>query len=219
VRRYWPDSLLGWTRLLHGQVLDARVGRDVLVGLAGGAVILVLLGTRWALHDALGHTGPTVEVANLRVFEGPTYVLGLFSSVIAFQAVFNAMWCVFAIVGLQRLLKRMWLVAITASLFFTFVAASGLYTDQPGFFWLHFATAVVVVGVIIVMAIRFGLLATVMAFLVTHWTSHIPWTTNFGRWDFPLTALAFGLLLLVVVFGAWAARTPVSVSRRGAEGS
>lgn len=50
------------------------------------------------------------------------------------------MWCVFAIVGLKRLLKRMRLVAITASVFFTIVAASGLYTDQPGFLWLHVAT-------------------------------------------------------------------------------
>ncbi len=58
VRRYWPDSLLGWTRLVQGQVLDARVGRDVLVGLAGGALIVVLFGIRWPLHAALGHDGP-----------------------------------------------------------------------------------------------------------------------------------------------------------------
>ena len=124
---------------MHGQVVDARVGRDVLAGLAGGALILVLFGIRWPLQAAFGHDGPAAEVGNLRVFEGPGYVLGIFSSLLAFQATFNAMWCVFAIVGLKRLLKRMWLVAVTASLFFTLVAASGIYTDQPGFFWLHFA--------------------------------------------------------------------------------
>ncbi len=217
VRRYWPDSLLGWTRLVHGQVVDARVGRDVLVGLAGGAVIVVLFGIRWPLQAALGHDGPAVEMGNPRVFEGPGYLLGLFSSLFAFQATFNAMWCVFAIVGLKRLLKRMWLVAITASLFFTLVAASGIYTDQPGFFWLHFATAITVVSVIIVVAIRFGLLAAVATFLVTLWTTNIPWTTATDRWDFPLTALAFGLLAAVAVFGAWAARTAVAPSHRGAE--
>jgi serine/threonine-protein kinase len=210
VRRYWPDSLLGWTRLLHGQIVDARVGRDVLAGLAGGAVIVLLIATRWPLQAALGHEGPVMEVANLRAFEGPFYVLGLFSSVVGFQATFNAMWCVFAIVGLKRLLHRMWLVAIVASLFFTLVAASGLYTDQPGFFWLHLATAVTIVSVIVVMAIRFGLLAAIATFLVTYWVSNIPWTINSGRWDFTVSATAFALLALVLAFGAWAARAPAS---------
>jgi serine/threonine-protein kinase len=217
VRRYWPDSLLGWTRLVRGQVLDARVGRDVLVGLAGGALIVVLFGIRWPLQAAIGYDGPTVEMGNPRVFEGAGYVLGFFSSLFAFQATFNAMWCVFAIVGLKRLLKRMWLVAIAASLFFTFVAASGMYTDQPGSFWLNFATAVAVVGVIIVMAIRFGLLAAAATFLVTLWTTNIPWTTATDRWDFPLSALAFGLLAAVALFGAWAARTAVAAGHRDAE--
>ena len=213
VRRHWPDSLLGWTRLLHGEILDARVGRDILVGLAGGATILLLFGLRWPIQTALGHTGPTVEVSNLRVFEGPGYLLGLFSSFVAFQATFNAMWCVFAIVVLKRLLKRMWLVAVVASLFFTLVAASGVYTDQPGFFWLNLTTAIAVVSLIIVLAIRFGLLSTIVTFLVTLWTSSIPWAVNTDRWNFPLTALAFSLLAAVVLFGAWAARS----SHTGAE--
>ena len=208
VRRYWPDSLLGWTRLLHGEVVDARVGRDVLVGLAGGALIVLLFGVRWPLQAALGYTGPIAEAANLRVFEGPGYIVGLYSSTFAFQAMFNAMWCVFAVVGLRRLLKRPWLVAVTATLFLTVVAASGLYADQPGASWLHVAIAVAVVSVIVLMATRFGLLATVLTFLVTLWTSNIPWTTATNRWDFPLSALAFALLAALVAFGVWAARAP-----------
>ena len=63
------------------------------------------------------------------------------------------------------------------------------------------------VGLIILMAIRFGLLATVVAFLVTHWTSAVPWTIATDRWDFPLSVLAFAMLASVAVFGAWAARS------------
>ena len=32
VRKFWPDSLLGWSRLLAGHIRDPRVGRDVLIG-------------------------------------------------------------------------------------------------------------------------------------------------------------------------------------------
>jgi hypothetical protein len=45
VRRFWPDSLLGWSRLLAGHVRDPRVGRDVLTGAVCGVSLgLVALG-------------------------------------------------------------------------------------------------------------------------------------------------------------------------------
>jgi hypothetical protein len=37
-RRFWPDMLLGWSRLLSGRIRDSRVGRDVLLGVAFGVV-------------------------------------------------------------------------------------------------------------------------------------------------------------------------------------
>src|SRR5262249_18132861 len=42
VRRFWPDGILGWTRLLSGYVRDPRVGRDVLVGCVFAAGIALL---------------------------------------------------------------------------------------------------------------------------------------------------------------------------------
>lgn len=34
VRRLWPRILIGWTKLVHGRPGDARVGREILVGMA-----------------------------------------------------------------------------------------------------------------------------------------------------------------------------------------
>src|SRR5205823_13767396 len=42
VRRFWPDGILGWTRLLSGYVRDPRVGRDVLIGCAVGVGLTVV---------------------------------------------------------------------------------------------------------------------------------------------------------------------------------
>ena len=40
-RRFWPDGLLGWTRLLSGHVRDPRIGREILIGCVfGGALML-----------------------------------------------------------------------------------------------------------------------------------------------------------------------------------
>jgi hypothetical protein len=216
VRKYWPGSLLGWSRIVHGHYVDARVGRDLLAGLAGGTLLVLLFGLRWPLQEAFGHPDPVGALANLRVFEGPGYVLGLFSSYFGFQAIFSAMWCVFAIVGFKRLLRNTWLVGLAASLFFTVVAASDLYTDQAGHFWLHVGVAIAAVGVIVVMTMRFGLLATIAAFLVTNWVTNIPWTLDSGRWDFPTVALAYLLIATVAVFAGWAARAPSAPAARTA---
>jgi hypothetical protein len=199
---------------LQGQIVDPRVGRDVLAGFAGGVAIALLFGLRWPLQQILGYTGVPVDIIDSRFFEGPGYAIGLFSSIFAYYSVFNAAWCIFAIVGFKRLLKRMWRVAIFASLFFTLVAASSLHTDQPGVLWMHVALAVTIVAVIILLAIHYGLLATAVAFLVTNWTLSVPWTIASDRWDFPLSALAFGLLASVAAFGAWAARAPQAQTSR-----
>jgi hypothetical protein len=72
MRHYWPDSLLGSTRLLRGRVIDARVGRDVLLGLAAGAVIMLVIWAREPLQFALGARYPIVAAGDTNLLSGPS---------------------------------------------------------------------------------------------------------------------------------------------------
>jgi hypothetical protein len=210
VRRYWPDSLLGWTRLLRGRFIDARVGRDVLVGMAAGAVMQLLISARLSFQALVGSPSLPLSAGNLRFFEGPTYVVGFFTSLLAFQAMFNAMWCIFAIVGLMRLLKRMWLVGIAASLLFAFIAANDIFIGASGATWINFLVALAVVGIIISVAIRVGLLATAAAFLASFVVSATPWTFDPTDWYFPSSALSLLLMCALAVTAGFAARAGAS---------
>jgi hypothetical protein len=50
LRRTWPESLVGWIRLLDGRLRDPRVGRDVMLGLlAGLGTAVVLIAVQWSL--------------------------------------------------------------------------------------------------------------------------------------------------------------------------
>jgi serine/threonine-protein kinase len=207
MRRYWPDSVVGSTRLLQGRVLDPRVGRDVLVGLAAGAGLQLLLSAQGPLQSLAGEAHDVVFSGNLKFFEGPLYVVGFFASLISFAAAFNAMWCVIAIVTLKRLLRRMWLAGVAATILLTLVAAEGIYVDQPGVFGLNVALAVSVVGLLVGVVVRFGLLTTVMTFMAIYALSSTPWSLAVGRWDFPAVALAFLILAATTVLAGWAART------------
>ena len=46
VRRLWPGTLVTWTRVLRGQFLDPRVGRDVLFGVAYGTASFAVVPLR-----------------------------------------------------------------------------------------------------------------------------------------------------------------------------
>ncbi len=43
VRRWWPDAIVGWTRLLSKGLNDPIVGRDILVGLATAGTVYAVL--------------------------------------------------------------------------------------------------------------------------------------------------------------------------------
>src|SRR5262245_61104716 len=42
VRRHWPTVLIGWTRMLSGRLRDRLVARQVLIGIAVGALVPAL---------------------------------------------------------------------------------------------------------------------------------------------------------------------------------
>ncbi len=58
VRRRWPDRLIGWARLLSGNWQDPMVGRDVLIGIAGGLghVVIALLPFVLGIAPIVGST-------------------------------------------------------------------------------------------------------------------------------------------------------------------
>ena len=56
MRRTWPRSLIGWTRLLAGRFRDPMVGREVLFGTIIGIVAYQGYWLSAALGLRLGHT-------------------------------------------------------------------------------------------------------------------------------------------------------------------
>lgn len=207
VRRYWPHGVLGWSRLLQGRFRDARVGRDVLAGLATGAAVHLIISARHHLQWALGDPYPVASFGALRYFEGPRYVIGLLSSIIGFQAIYTAMWCIFTIVGLRRVLRSKWIVAIGAVVVFALLADREVFIDAPGVLWLNIAIALIVAAVIAALAVRMGLLATAACFVASFALGATPWTFDPSAWYFPPAALAFAMLAGLAGFAGYAART------------
>jgi hypothetical protein len=145
-----------------------------------------------------------VSAGDTTLLSGPSRVLASLSLRIGFQSMFAAMWAVLGIVGLKRVLQRMWLVGIVATVALTLLLARGLFVDQPGFEWVNLTSAFLVVGLIVAIAIHAGLLAAAVALCATNVISAVPWTLDSSVWYFPQSALALGALALLAAFGGYA---------------
>lgn len=205
VRRTFPDSLIGWSRVTTGHWRDPRVGRDVLLGVAAGMVMTLAFALHNLLPPLVGQPPPIPIARSLTALNGLRETIGhtLFQMAAALQA---AMIGTAGLVVIRLGLKRVWLTALAALVLFTPVVLAGMF--MPGTPQLDLAAGGFITIVFIGVILRIGLLASATA-LATHFILlGAPLTTALGSWRGGLT-LWFALLFVgVAVFAARTATDP-----------
>jgi hypothetical protein len=190
VRRRWPHRIIGWSRLLSGNVRDPLVGRDLLLGgLFGiGTSLLISLALKW---PGLTTAQPRMpQVVTLQAFRS---LAGFFLSSPPFQ-VFGALSLLFVLMLLSILLRREWLAFGVAWLLITLLI--GLAPGLGG--WL--AVGLYSTFHLVVLA-RFGLLASV-AYLVCYQMIRVyPITSDFSAWYAGGTIFALGVVVAICGYG------------------
>ena len=106
VRRFWPDGILGWTRLLSGYVRDPRVGRDVLTGCVFAAVLALLDIVYELLPPLVGRPPAIPRFQNgVDALSGISELAGkMFDHMVS--GVFVAMFAVLSFVLLRLIVRR-----------------------------------------------------------------------------------------------------------------
>ena len=203
IRRFSPDSLIGWTRLVSGRWRDPHVGRDVLIGISAGLGMTLLYAAHNFIPKVLGRPAPIPIWTDPGVLMGTRYVLSdivnLFSS-----AMTNSMLAVGGIVALLMLLKRGWLALLAGSFIFVWVVIEGMF--PAGTPLMDLAIGLGIIGIYNGVILRWGLLATIIALFTHFMLLRAPLTTDLGSWrataslTYTFTLAGLGLL------GAWLAR-------------
>ena len=191
VRRYWPDSLITWSRVTTGQWNDPRVGRDVLIGVCAGLAMTLAFAVHNLLPRPAGRPEPIPIARNMLWLPGFAETVGatLLQLGSALQA---AMIATFGIVLLLNLLRRLWLAAVAAILCYTPVVVSGMF--MPGTPILDVVLGVIIITIFVGVIIRFGLLASVAA-ISTHFVLlSSPLTTHLGSWRGGVSLWVLGLI-------------------------
>jgi hypothetical protein len=170
VRRYWPDMLVSWTRLLAGRWGDPLVGRDVLLGSAVGATVaLAVPFVRVVVLAWLGLPPPPPFGEYLDTTLSPRLVLaGLAGLSVAVLA--DAMLIVLVLTAYRLVLRREPLAA--AVFMVTVVLAPAIASPLP------FAPALLLnvlgLGAPLYFVVRQGVLVAIIAVFVANVMSAFP---------------------------------------------
>ncbi|MBA3640526.1 MAG: hypothetical protein H0W53_14885, partial [Acidobacteria bacterium] len=191
VRRFCPEMLIGWTRLLRAQYRDPLVGRDVLVGCAVG-VLLVLLGALSPMIGAAmsGVPGPP-RVSNAAYLLGAQHSVSSLLRVLP-NALQIAMFGTFIYVVLLALVRRRAVaIGILAVLFGALVLAEGGGAER---LWIILLFAALLVIPLLYAFIRYGLLALATSMAVNQALQLAPLTLDLTKPH----ALASSMTILLV---------------------
>jgi len=200
-RRYWPHSIIAWTRLLSGRWRDPLVGRHVLIGALAGAVAAffsdmpTLIG-RWVGNPAFAPAANSSDLpmslrhAVARLFEAqtsPTPFLGLFVLLLA----------------LRIMLRRQWLAVTIVAALILFVQVMSPLERSQGVDWFGVASAVGTAAVLVFTLVRLGLLSLVVMMITSLCLWHFPFTTDFSRWYAGLGLVGLLAFTAIAVYGFW----------------
>ena len=205
VRRLWPDSLLGWSRLLTGHVKDPRVGRDLLTGFALGIALAWIDLAKARVLPLLGYAAPTpIFGGDADLVMRPLSVLSAWIE-LSFRALEASLLIVLMFVLMRMVTRRAWIGAAGMFLVLTLINMNNMTSSNTGLIWL-FPMASGALATATVM--RFGLLPLAAATFVASVITRVPMTLDVGEW---YAAASNGTVLALIALAAFA----FSASRAG----
>jgi protein kinase-like protein len=203
-RRFWPDGLLGWTRLFAGHVRDPRIGREILIGAALGAALIVDDGFRGVMSYLIGRP-PTLPFldGDVRVLSGAG-ALALAWAGQFYGSVQTALIITMTFVGLRLIVRRTWIAIAVGMVVVTTAVTGNVAFGQE--LWLYVVAQLIAIGIITLAIFRFGLLVTAVMLCVDNIVTIAPILPHAAAWAALPGNLSIAVVLAAAAFGFYAAR-------------
>jgi len=187
IRRYWPHTLITWTRVLSGRFRDPMVGRDLLFGTLFGVAYAVLI-----LSFNLIDPGPGRDFQASYLMGGRAIGFGLMQHL--FSTVITSTEFFLMIFLLRVLVRKEW---IAGGLFVAIWSVLQSYSNgNTG--WMSILLFVLIFSLLVIILLRCGLFAMSVTVFLIDWVDQTFATTDLGAW--------YGLssLIVMLVVGAMA---------------
>ncbi|MGB8324061.1 MAG: hypothetical protein WCE52_13975, partial [Candidatus Acidiferrum sp.] len=193
VRRRWPEMLISWTRVLSGNLRDARVGRDIMLGALGGSAMAII-------QNSLNAVPAWFRVAQILPIAPSRLVLGAPASMLAALGVQSSLAVQWALATVSFLLvarvimRRDWLAMLVSAV------CLGMVVLGADNMVLAVIAALLCSLVVFGLLFRFGLLSVAVAlffyFVLRRW----PLTLDVSQWFIWRSVFAMFLLVAIAVY-------------------
>jgi serine/threonine-protein kinase len=189
VRRYWPHTMISWTRYTTRGIRDPLVGRDLLYG-AG-------CGTLWGLLVVLERSlrGGQPSFPSLTALLGVRYEVAQMLSAVP-QALSSSMIFFLMLFLLRVLLRKQWIAAAVFVAITSIVPAIGSATP-----WVDICGNALFFSVLAFVLLRFGLLAAIAAEASLELLTACPPTLDISAWYIGLVPIPLLVVALIAIYG------------------
>src|SRR5271166_485901 len=193
-RKYWPDLLISWNRLVAGRWRDPLVGRDVLIGTLFGCVWALFCHLAYALP--LWFRIPRITPSHIESLPlGTTtqawgYLLGDLSN-----AVVSSLAVTLILIFTRLLLRRKVPAVVVACM----VVATLIVGGEN--YFVTIPLALLNAALLTTVLVRFSILAYGNAILIGTVLLNFPVTLDFSRWYAGRSLLALSLVLGLTLYG------------------
>jgi serine/threonine-protein kinase len=197
VRRFWPRTLISWTRLLTTGPRDPLVGRDILFGLGWGAAITFLLWISGLLlqgrvPETRPDTGNLLSTLGLRL--AASAILSL-----CYNGMVLAMGSLLMMLLLKLLLKRERLAAWLLVGVLTVIQTLGFGDRMP--LWWGVPLSLLIMASYVWLLRSAGLFACFVGVVAANLLTAFPVTLDLGSWTGGVSALVFATAAASAAFG------------------
>jgi hypothetical protein len=205
VRRFWPDGILGWTRLLSGYVRDPRVGRDVLIGCSVAVGLTVCEALYNYVPPLIGFPSalPTFQSGVVNLINASTTIGTMFDALV--QGTYQALFVILGYVLLRLALRRNALAIAAGIALFALVRANGVMSSAAPW-WLAAAYEAFFLAVLATVVVRYGLLVTAVSAIVGGLLETMPLTYHLSHWTATTSNLTIAAVVGLTLFGFYASR-------------
>ncbi len=190
VRRRWPSMLVAWTRLLSGRFFDPLVGRSLLVGALAGVVSTALVRAGFIVNVA-----DRPEAFAIFAFSDPRFhPYASAAAIYLVVPILRAFAYLLILLGVRRVVKRDWVAAVIM------VVPLAIMDQAFGSFAYSAVVALVSATILVVLYLRFGVLAAVAMLVTTTLTREMPATDDLTVWT---SAPTWPYLIVLGVIALW----------------
>lgn len=199
VRRLWPTALISWSRVTTGRWWkDPLVGRDLLIGVVAGLFVTGLIGAFYLASVASGVPEPVPTASDLGSLAGARETLSAISNRIIW-ALQNAFISVMLAALFRRWIRSDRIVgAVVAVLFAVVSNRDGGSVDA---YWMVLLLSFLLALVMVIVLIRYGLLATTVMYFVQLVHGGLVTTLDSNRLYFVPSLWVMGLVAVLAIVG------------------